>query len=295
MRRRFLALCLLTLPLFAAAPVRAAPSYVAYVGCSVSADAAPAHTCKLGDRLGAFFETTDHIEVQFQTCIGFSAQLPTCSKEQLATALTPMVFRFTPRLLGSYLVSWRVNGHEVASWPVETVAERSILTPALASEAFKAKILADSPGALFPRVGGPLCPKAYPGHSGPRSVCFAEYRTGRLWHVFGDGASGKGDQIGLHFRAESRWFRKWVRCSLDQAPGVLTSNNDCGYHQPQKRRRPASQSGTSNLDSDHPLRSVRWTFAGSTGFPSIGTYRTKKAGRSYIFTNAVGDSFRYRP
>jgi hypothetical protein len=295
MRRLLLALRVCTLPLFVAPSVRAAPSYVAYVGCSASADAAPAHVCKLGDRLGAFFETTDHIEVQFQTCISFSSQQPTCIKEQPATALTPLVFHFTPRLLGSYFVSWRVNGHEVASWPVETAVERSVLTPAIASEAFKAKILADSPGARFPRAGSPLCPKAYPGHSDPRSVCFAEYRTGRLWHLLGYGASGKGDQIGLHFRAEARWFRKWVHCSLGQAPGVLTSNNDCGYHQPQNDEDLLLGQVLSNLNSEHPLRPVRWTFAESTGFPSIGIYRAKKAGRSYVFTNAIGDSFRYRP
>jgi hypothetical protein len=274
---------------------QASPAFVSYVGCSAGADAAPAHACRLGEQLGAFFEVKNRTEVQFQTCIGrFPGQRGACTTEQLATALTPMVLRFTPRNLGSYEVSWRVEGRQVASWALNVVPVERPLTTQAASRALRYKLLAESPAARFLTKGGPLCPRIYRGHV-PRSLCFAEYRTGKLHSLVGYAVGGEGDQLSLRYRAEARWFRRWALCPLNDLPGTLSSNNDCGYHQPQNDEDLLRSQALTEIRAGRPLPSVRWTFAESTGFSALGLYRVTRRCGSYLYRNSLGDAFRYRP
>lgn len=285
-----LAAALLLLP----GSAEASPSYVSYVGCSAGGDAAPAHACQLGERLGAFFEVTNRPEVQFQTCIGRPSQPATCTREQLATALTPMVLRFTPKQLGSFEVTWRVGGRPVSSWSVNVVPQAEPFTTEVASRALRYKVLAESPDARFLTRGGPLCPRIYAGPV-PRSVCFAEYRTGRLHTLLGYAVGGKGDQLTLRYRVKARWFRRWVRCPLKSLPGVLVSNNNCGYHQPQNDEDLIRNQALADIRAGSPLPSVHWTFAESAGLTALGFYHVTKRDGSYLYRNSLGDAFSYRP
>jgi hypothetical protein len=148
----------------------ASPTYVSYVGCSAGGDAAPSHVCKLGDQLGAFFEVKNRTEVQFQTCIGRPGQRGACTAEQLATALTPLVLRFTPKLLGSYVVTWFVAGRAVASWAFQSVPTDAGITAATASKAFREKILLESPRRPFSAPRGQVLPQGLSGRRRPALV-----------------------------------------------------------------------------------------------------------------------------
>lgn len=284
--------------LLLAGSAKASPAYVAYVGCSSHAEAAPAHSCRLGEQLGAFFELEGRTEAGFQTCVRREIAAPThepsCTREQPAYALTPMVLRFKPLQLGSYQVSWRVEGREVASWSLNVVPQSSHLTTQRASRALRYELLAEAPGTRFLTRGGPLCPRIYPGQV-PRSLCFAEYRTGRLRHLVGYAVGGDGDQLSLRFRAEARWFRRWVRCPLTNLPGQLVSNNNCGYHQPQNDEDLLHSQALGDIRAGNPLPPVHWTFAESAGFAALGSYRVTRRGSSYLYRNSLGDAFRYRP
>lgn len=271
-----------------------APTYVSYVGCSDWADAAPAHACQLGEQLGAFFEVTNRPEIQFQTCIGRPGHTDTCTAEQMATALTPLVLRFRPLQVGSFEVAWRVEGRQVGSWLVNITSTAKPFTTEVASESLRYKVLAEAPDARFLTPGGPLCPRIDPGRV-PRSLCFAEFRTGRLRNLFGYTVGGKGDQLSLRYRVKARWFRRWVPCPLKSLPGVLVSNNNCGYHQPQNDEDLLRSQALADIRAGRPLRSVHWTFAESTGFNALGLYRVTRKGGSYVFRNSLGDGFRYRP
>lgn len=272
----------------------ASSAYVAYAGCSVGEDAAPSHVCKVGEELGAFFEVRGRTEVQVQTCISRPGQLGSCTSEQSAYALTPLVQSFTPTDLGSYQITWRVGGSQVASWGVNVVPVARSLTTQVASRALRYKLLAESPGARFLTRGGPLCPRIYSGHL-PHSLCFAEYQAGRLRTLVGYAVGGEGDRLSLRYRAEARWFRRWAPCPLTYLPGKLSSNNGCGYHQPQNDEALLRRQALAEIRDGRPLPSIRWTFAESAGFGALGSYRVTRNGGSYLFTNAVGDSFRYAP
>lgn len=284
--------------LFVAAAAWAAPPYVAYVSCSPHEDAAPSHACRLGEQLGARFELRGRTEAPFQTCVGRvgppPGAEPLCVSGEPAYALTPLIAPFRPANLGSYEVSWRVEGRQVASWGLNVIPVARPLTTRAASRALRYKVLAESPGARFLSPGGPLCPRIYPGHV-PRSLCFAEYRAGRLHSLLGYAVGGKGDRLSLRFRAEARWFRRWVRCPLHGLPGTLVSNNNCGYHQPQNDEDLLRSKALPQIRTGRPLPSVRWTFAESAGFAALGLYRVKKVGNVYLYRNSLGDVFRYRP
>ena len=109
----------LSLPL-AVAALAIAPSsadaagYTAYVGCTQTAQAAPAHACQIGDEPGAFFESDE--ETKYEVCVTFPNAETLCSEEEFAAGGTLYVNAITTELLGSHLVTWYVEGTEVASW-----------------------------------------------------------------------------------------------------------------------------------------------------------------------------------
>jgi hypothetical protein len=101
--------------------------------------------------------------------------------------------------------------------------------------------------------------------------------------------------MSLGFRNEARWFRRWAPCPLKGVSGALFSNNDCGYHQLETDASFLISGVVPNIHRHHALHPVGWRFIGSAGFAPLGIYRARRAGGSYLFTNALGDSFRYVP
>jgi hypothetical protein len=97
-----------------AAPSASAAGYTAYVGCSRSASVAPTHVCQIGDKPGAFFESEE--ETEYEVCVNFPSGDETCAEEQLVLANTLYVNAITTNLVGTHLVTWYVEGAEVASW-----------------------------------------------------------------------------------------------------------------------------------------------------------------------------------
>lgn len=276
----------------------AAPSYVAYASCSPYEDAAPAHECRLGEQLGAFFEARGRTETPFQVCFNrIGSPLgpePFCVSGEPAYAFTPLINSFSLTQLGSYELTWRVEGRQVASWRLSMIPVERRLTRLAARRALGFKLLAESPDARFLGPGGPLCPRIYPAHV-PHSLCFAEYRAGRLHGLVGYAVGGKGDRLNLRFRAEAHWFRRWAPCPLKGLPGVLASNNNCGYHQPQSDEDLLRSQALAQIRTGGSLPPLRWLFAESAGFGPLGLYRVRKSGGVYLYRNSAGDAFRYRP
>lgn len=279
-------------------PATAAPSYVAYASCSPHEDAAPSHECRLGEQLGAFFEARGRTEAPFQTCFNrVGSPLgsePFCLSGEPAYALTPLIDSFSLTEMGSYELTWRVEGHRVASWRLSMIPGERRLTRLAARRALRLRLLAELPDARFLSPGGPLCPRIYPAHVS-HSLCFAEYRVGRLYGLVGYAVGGKGDRLSLRFRAEAHWFRRWVPCPLKGLPGLLASNNNCGYHQPQSDEDLLRSQALTQIRTGSSLPPLRWMFAESAGFRPLGLYRVKKSGGAYLYRNSAGDAFRYRP
>jgi hypothetical protein len=83
-------------------------------------------------------------------------------------------------------------------------------------------------------------------------------------------------------------------------PGRLFSNDDCGRGQPEQ---PYARTDAEMVDFDILPRirsheALRWAvrdFTYSGVAPALARYRVSRNRRLYTFTNAVGDSFRYRP
>ena len=281
-----------------ATPAPAAPSYVAYVSCSPHEDAAPSHACRLGERLGAFFESRGRTETPFQTCFGRAGISPVsepfCVSGEPAYALTPLIAPFRLTQLGPYEVTWRVEGDRVASWALNMIPVEKPFTRRAASRAVRYRLLAESPNTRFLSSGGPHCPRIYPAHV-PHALCFAEYRTGRLHGLVGYAVGGKGDRLSLRFRSAAHWLRRWAPGPLEGLPGALASNNNCGYRQPQNDEDLLRSQALAQIRSGKPLPPVHWTFAESAGFAALGFYRVKRVGDAFLYRNALGDSFRYRP
>lgn len=92
-----------------------AAGYTAYVGCSISSAALPSHVCQIGDDPGAFFESAE-AEVEYEVCVTFPGPSTICAKEQSAEAGVLYVNEITTNLTGNHLVTWYVEGVEIASW-----------------------------------------------------------------------------------------------------------------------------------------------------------------------------------
>lgn len=114
MKRLLLAFLLLATGWLMASPASSLGANLAYVGCSSNADAAPSHVCQLGDRPGAFFESDT--EVEYEVCVNFPSGEELCLGEQLAEPGVLFVNGITSGLPGTHLVTWFVEGAEVAAW-----------------------------------------------------------------------------------------------------------------------------------------------------------------------------------
>lgn len=96
------------------APAGAA-AYTTYVGCSDTASAMPSHVCEIGDQPGAFFESPT-ADVEYEVCVSFPSGQTLCAEEQLAETEVLYVNSITTEIPGNHLVTWYVEGIEVAAW-----------------------------------------------------------------------------------------------------------------------------------------------------------------------------------
>ena len=266
----------------------------AYVACSVSPTAAPSTICQVGKHHALFFETRGG-EVQYTACISSPNGRQSCTKEFTARpGYLSVVATSGSGAVGDYSVAWFVGGQQVTSWSYQLVSEAPLLTLSTVTTGFRAKLFAEIPEASFPRNEGKLCPRLYSNVEGSRSTCIAEFKVGDLWGLVGVVATND-EGIILSPLTSAQWTRRWVRCALASAGATLTSNNNCAYGQPETDAQLVSRQVAPNIRFHHPTHPVGWQFTESSGFNSIGIYHGSKRGRSYQFTNAVGDSFRYTP
>jgi hypothetical protein len=94
----------------------AAADYTTYVGCSTSQFAVPSHVCQLGDSPGAFFESPE-TDTEYEVCVTFPEATTLCTEEpQEAEAGVLYVNEITSEIPGDHLVTWYVEGVEIASW-----------------------------------------------------------------------------------------------------------------------------------------------------------------------------------
>lgn len=196
----------------------------------------------------------------------------------------------------SLLLALAVVGADISAAGAEPPG--SGFTSGAAEAAFKAEILTEFPGGVFPSAEGPLCPETYTRTEGQYSVCYAELRIGSTWRLEGGQANLGPSGIAVRLSTQAHWRRAWAKCSLPHgahgAPGTLTSNYNCGLHQVSDAYLVTVEIYPS-IRMHLPVTAAGWQFTESAGFTSIGDFPVKKLGRTYVFTNAVGDSFRYTP
>lgn len=178
---------------------------------------------------------------------------------------------------------------QAAELPFTSDAAEAVLRP---------EILTRFPSATFPATEGRLCPETYMGAEGAYSICYAEFRSGNIWHLEGGRAALKENHISVALYTRAHWRRTWVKCALSHgahgAPGTLASNYNCGLHQVSDAYLVTVEIYPSTRMHE-PLTGAGWEFTESAGFTSLGDFHVRKQGRTYSFTNAVGDSFRYTP
>jgi hypothetical protein len=78
-------------------------------------------------------------------------------------------------------------------------------------------------------------------------------------------------------------------------PGRLTSNNGCGRGTIEDDAYLIAVEFGPQFFGRHRAPTLGWQFTQSAGFNSIGAFRGHKSGSTFVFRNAVGDSFKYTP
>ncbi|GEM_PF-6366140 len=264
-----------------------------FVSCNSTSRAVPSHRCFQGETPGAFFESST--DVEYEVCVSFPTGRQACRPHQDARAERLYVNTITSEILGTHEVVWKVEGVEVGAWSFR-LTRTPRLTSSTASRHFKANIFGQFPTAVFPAAEGKPCPEVFGEGSDQFSLCFAEYRTGKTWHFQGASAKLEAGEVAFSYPRHSTWQRKWRRCRLPRrVPGKLLSNDNCGYGRPESDVYLVDDELVADIRLHRALQPIGWQFVDSIGFDSLGRYTGKKRGGSYIFTNAVGDSFRYKP
>ncbi|HET7506816.1 MAG TPA: hypothetical protein VFJ53_00510 [Solirubrobacterales bacterium] len=114
--KTLMALALVTGLLAVVAPAGAsAAAYKHYVGCGVSKNAKPAHSCPKKAKKGAFFKSLNG-EVAYTVCVKFPSGKNLCAQAQKAEQGTLYVNKITSTIVGRHVVSWYVKGQKVGSW-----------------------------------------------------------------------------------------------------------------------------------------------------------------------------------
>jgi hypothetical protein len=90
------------------------PAYKHYIGCGISRNAKPAHTCPRQSKKGAFFKSLK-ANVTYSVCVKFPSGKNLCAKAQEATQGTLYVNKITSTIPGRHVVSWFVKGKKVGS------------------------------------------------------------------------------------------------------------------------------------------------------------------------------------
>ncbi len=183
MKRLGLALILATGLLALPASMAEAAGYSAYVGCSISASAAPSHVCQIGDEPGAYFESPA-VDVEYEICIDFPNGEPICLEEQFAEAGVLFVNEITSEVAGNHLVTWYVEDIEVAAWSFRMDAPAPPLpAPTLPSPAPAPAPLAPAPVPAPSSIGcvGNDSDVDFVAH--PRSCIVIRHRHGNLEEI----------------------------------------------------------------------------------------------------------------
>ncbi|MFL5898305.1 MAG: hypothetical protein ACJ76D_07565 [Solirubrobacterales bacterium] len=92
-----------------------AAAYKHYVGCGVSRNANPAHSCPRKAKKGAFFKSLNG-DVVYTVCVRFPSGKNLCAQAQEAEQGTLYVNKVTSTIPGRHVVSWFVRGKKVGSW-----------------------------------------------------------------------------------------------------------------------------------------------------------------------------------
>jgi hypothetical protein len=102
--------------LITAVPASAsAAAYKHYVGCGVSRNAKPSHSCPKKAKKGAFFKSLSG-DVAYSVCVKFPSGKNLCAQAQEAEQGTLYVNKITSTIPGKHVVSWYVKGKKVGSW-----------------------------------------------------------------------------------------------------------------------------------------------------------------------------------
>ena len=114
--KTFATLLLVSASLATAVPATAgAAAYKHYVGCGVSRNAKPAHSCPKKAKKGAFFKSLNG-NVVYTVCVRFPSGKNLCAQAQEAERGTLYVNKITSTIVGRHVVSWFVKGKKVGSW-----------------------------------------------------------------------------------------------------------------------------------------------------------------------------------
>jgi hypothetical protein len=92
-----------------------AAAYKHYVGCGISRNAKPAHSCPKKAKKGAFFKSLNGT-VTYTVCVKFPSGKNLCAQAQEAEQGTLYVNKITSTIPGKHVVSWFVKGKKVGSW-----------------------------------------------------------------------------------------------------------------------------------------------------------------------------------
>jgi hypothetical protein len=92
-----------------------AAAYKHYVGCGISRNAKPAHSCPKKAKKGAFFKSLNG-DVVYSVCVKFPSGKNLCAQSQEAEQGTLYVNKITSTIPGKHVVSWFVKGKKVGSW-----------------------------------------------------------------------------------------------------------------------------------------------------------------------------------
>lgn len=92
-------------------PEAVEPTYRAYIACSRSRQATPAHRCARDSKVAAFFESS--AQVTYRICVRFPGSRRLCAGGQQAEPGVLQVNSITTQNLGRHDVIWEVGGRRI--------------------------------------------------------------------------------------------------------------------------------------------------------------------------------------
>jgi hypothetical protein len=90
------------------------PSYRAYIACGRSPHAAPAHRCRRGSKVGAYFQSSQ--ATTYSVCVRFPDARRRCAEEQSAEASVLYLNSVTTNILGRYEFTWFAGGRRIVRY-----------------------------------------------------------------------------------------------------------------------------------------------------------------------------------